>query len=87
MASVALVAAGLLAGAVGGSLIKSSQEKGGAADVPLPTRDRPEVDAARKRQKLAAAQQRGRQSTILAGAGGGPNELVSQRTTLLGGVQ
>jgi hypothetical protein len=66
--------------------MKSSLEKGGAADVPLPTRNRPEIDAARRRQKASAAAQRGRQSTILTGGAGGPNELVSQRTTLLGGM-
>lgn len=83
--SAALVAIGLLAGAVGGSLISKSSQKGGAEDVPIPTRDDPKVDAARRRAKARASQARGRQSTILTQGVPGPDELVSQRQSLLGG--
>lgn len=88
MATAALlIGGGLLAGAIGSSLIKKSQDKGGIDEVPVPTRNTAQVDAARRRQKAQAAQMRGRQSTILTGPGGGPSELISQRQTLLGGIQ
>ena len=86
MATAALVIGGLLAGAIGGSLLKKSAEKGGIDELDLPSRNSAQVDAARKRQKAQIAQTGGRQSTILTPGGSGPSELLSQRSTLLGGV-
>lgn len=51
---------------------------------PLPTREDPAVAEAARRERLAAAQRRGRRATLITGGQGAEGEAPVERKTLLG---